>query len=78
MSLCRCGSPRHRRHAVTDACLTPEDREFVRQVADALDMAEMGPWWHQAAGRDVTTPVHHDTPAQVSESARTLSPGETS
>lgn len=50
-ALCRCGKV-GRRHEVTDACLSPEDQEYVRRFIAAYDEAEQGPWWHQAAGWD--------------------------
>lgn len=49
-SLCRCGKA-GRRHYITDACLSPENLEYVRRFAAAYDMADLGPWWHQAAGK---------------------------
>lgn len=77
MSLCRCGKIRGRHHEVTDACLTPEDQAFVREFQAEYDRAtrakEDGPWWHQAAGRDLTAPAHSTERAPETEDARTSS-----
>ena len=67
-ALCRCGRARRDRHKVTDDCLTPEDQALVRQFIADYDMAELGPWWHQAAGRDLTTPAHAAERAPASPS----------
>ena len=52
---CRCGKQRMHPDP-TDDCLSPADRDFVRQVKAAYDQAvieqEDGPWWHQAAGKE--------------------------
>lgn len=75
MSLCRCGSAR-RQHEVTDACLSPADQEYVRRFKAAYDMAELGPWWLQAAGRDESQDPVSDAPvAQLAQSAPPSSGG---
>lgn len=61
MILCRCGELRRRQHEVTDACLSPTDQAFVREVAAELDRLDLGPWWHQSAGvTGGSTPIPPD------------------
>lgn len=48
-----CENPRpHRSHRGCEGVLHPDDERLVAQFAALYDLAALGPWWHQAAGRD--------------------------